>query len=50
MKIGLDWMVQQDRYQEYLSRLDARALLAHYGAENQIEQTNHDGTTEIVQD
>lgn len=30
------------------SSLDGRAVLAHYGALNCREQTNHDGTTEII--
>lgn len=36
-------------YDQYLRRLDARALLDHYGAQRCTEQLNrHDGTTEIV--
>lgn len=48
MKIGLDWIVQQDTYAEYLRRLDARALLEHYGAESCTEQAGADGTVEII--
>jgi 5S rRNA maturation endonuclease (ribonuclease M5) len=44
----MDWMVQKEQYAEYLRRLDARALLDHYGAENCHEVPNRDGTTEIV--
>ena len=35
-------------YREYLRRLDVRAVLEHYGAENCSEVGNADGTTEIV--
>lgn len=46
---GLQDMVQKDMYREYLRRLDARAVLEHYGVERASEQTNaSDGTTEIV--
>ena len=48
MKIGLDWLVDKDIYQRTLQRLDGRALLAHYHAENCQEQLNRDGTVEIV--
>lgn len=48
MKIGLDHLVQKDLYASSLRRLDARALLTHYGAENCTEQSGGDGTTEIV--
>jgi Toprim domain-containing protein len=36
------------QYGEYKRRLDAREVLARYGARNCTEQTNRDGTTEIV--
>lgn len=39
---------QRARYQEYRSRLNAREVLARYGARNCSEITNRDGTTEIV--
>lgn len=48
MKTGLDFIVRRDTYAEYLRRLDARALLDHYGAERCFEQSGSDGTTEIV--
>jgi len=48
MQIGLDWLVDKDAYHRTLQRLDARALLEHYHAENCTEQLNRDGTTEIV--
>lgn len=34
-------------YKNYLRRLDARAILDHYGAERCTEQVNKDGTAEI---
>ena len=48
MKVGLDHIVQRDIYQSYLRRLDARAVLEHYGAQNCTEQSGGDGTIEIV--
>jgi hypothetical protein len=40
---------QLETYDQYLRRLDARALLEHYGAQRWSEQVNHhDGTVEIV--
>ncbi len=47
-RIGLDYLLQQDMHQDYLRRLDARAVLEHYGARNCTEQAGGDGTTEIV--
>jgi hypothetical protein len=35
-------------YREYRRRLDVRAVLEHYGAENSYEQSGSDGTTEII--
>jgi hypothetical protein len=40
-------VVQDEAYQNYLRRLDARAILDHYGAERITEQLNKDGSTEI---
>lgn len=48
MMTGLDFLVQRDSYQEYLRRLDVRAVLDHYGAQNISEIVNHDGTTELL--
>lgn len=48
MKIGLQDIVQKEMYKQYLNKLDARALLEHYGAQNCSEQPGGDGTTEIV--
>lgn len=39
---------ERHQYQDYLERLDAREVLAHYGAENCREMPGSDGTTEIV--
>ena len=47
-KVGLEHLLQKEVYADYLRRLDARALLDFYNAENQTEQTNKDGSTEIV--
>ena len=48
MNYGFDALLRQDTLQEYLRRLDARAVLEHYGARNCTEQAGGDGTTEIV--
>jgi len=48
VKSGLDAILQEGFYHEYLRRLDAQAVLDHYGAENQREDRNKDGTTEII--
>jgi hypothetical protein len=48
MKVGLEHLLQREVYADTLRRLDARALLDHYNAENQTEQLNSDGSTEIV--
>lgn len=45
---GFDSLLRQDTLQEYLRRLDARAVLEYYGARNCTEQAGGDGTTEIV--
>jgi hypothetical protein len=47
-KVGLEHLLQKEIYADSLRRLDARALLEHYNAENCTEQANKDGTTEIV--
>lgn len=39
---------RQDTYREYRARINAREVLARYGARNCTEMTNKDGTTEIV--
>lgn len=38
MKRGLDHVVDQVAYNEYLRRLDVRAVLDHYGVENDYEE------------
>lgn len=52
MKRGLDHIVDQVAYGEYLRRLDVRAVLDHYGVENDYEEPGRDDevfgpTTEI---
>lgn len=52
MKRGLDHIVDQVAYSEYLRRLDVRAVLEHYGVENDYEEPGRDDevlgpTTEI---
>lgn len=47
MKVGMQHLQKRFLYDEYRRRLDARAVLAHYGAENCSEQQASDGTTEI---
>lgn len=46
--MSLQSLLDKELYQSYLRRLDARAVLEHYGARNCSEQGNQDGTTEIV--
>lgn len=38
----------KDLYREYQRRLDVRAVLEHYGAQNCSEHIGSDGTTEVV--
>jgi DNA primase len=46
---GIQGILDKATYNEYLERLDARAVLEHYGAENCTEQVNaKDGSTEVV--
>lgn len=46
---GLQSLLDKHTYNEYLRRLDARALLEHYGAQNCTEQSNYnDGSVEVV--
>lgn len=48
MKIGLGGLEKKFLYHEYRRRLDAEAVLCHYGAENMREVQGPDGTTEII--
>ena len=41
-------LLDRAAYNDYKRRLDGRALLEHYGAQNCTEQPGADGTTEIV--
>ena len=47
-RAGLQGLLDKDLYHTYLHRLDARALLEHYDAQRCTEQSNKDGTIEIV--
>lgn len=48
MKRGLDHIVDQQIYDEYLRRLDVRAVLDHYGVENDHEEPGKEDSTEII--
>lgn len=48
MKTGLADLANKALYDEYRRRLDARAVLEHYDAQNQTELSGSEGTTEIV--
>ena len=49
MRTGFDHLNESLLYADYQRRLDAQAVLDHYGAENQRTEINrHDGTTEII--
>jgi len=48
MKVGLSHFTNRKLYEEYKRRLDARAVLEHYGAENISEIPGRDGSIEVV--
>jgi hypothetical protein len=48
MKTGLADLANRQLYEEYKKRLDARAVLEHYGAENCTETSGGEGTTEVI--
>jgi hypothetical protein len=49
MRTGFEHIWQRATYESYLRRLDARAVLDHYGATNRQEQiSKKDGSTEII--
>lgn len=48
MKRGLQHVVDRLNYDDYLRRLDVRAVLDHYGVENDREEPGRFDTTEIV--
>ena len=48
MKLDLAKMEANSRYSEYLGRLDARAVLEHYGVENDHDETTDRGETEVI--
>lgn len=48
MKLALDKLTADAQYQEYRRRLDARAVLDHYGVENDHDEVTHTGETEVI--
>lgn len=49
MKRGLAAFKDRDfAYEDFTRRLNAQAVLDHYSADNAYEQTNTDGTTEVI--
>lgn len=48
MKLGLGQFAQHARYTDLRRRLDPRAVLNHYGAENAYEVEGRDGTVEVI--
>ena len=48
MRLGMGHVAESFAYADYHRRLDAQAVLDHYGAENQRTEINKDGTTEII--
>ena len=48
MKLGLGHFVDRAMYRDYLRRLDVRAVLEHYGVDNDRDESGADGTTEVI--
>ncbi|ACH62623.1 DNA primase [Mycobacterium phage Cali] len=48
MKRGFGFIQERMVYDDYLRRLNVRAVLDHYGVENDREEPGKEGTTEIV--
>lgn len=48
MKRGLQHLVDRAAYDEYLRRLDVKAVLDYYGVENDREENGREDTTEII--
>lgn len=48
MKSALSKIEANSRYDEYLGRLDARAVLEHYGMENDHDEITDRGETEVI--
>lgn len=48
MKRALPTLTAQARYEDYRRRLDARALLEHYGMQNDHDEITHTGETEVI--
>ena len=46
--MALDRLKADTQYQDYLRRLDARAVLDHYGVENDRDEVTHSGETEVI--
>lgn len=48
MRMALDQLRADAQYQDYRRRLDARAVLDHYGVENDHDETTSNGETEVI--
>jgi len=48
VKAGFAGLRSDAQYQEYRRRLDARAVLDHYGVENDHDEVTHTGETEVI--
>lgn len=48
MRLALPKLEATSRYSEYLERLDARAVLEHYGMENDHDEVTDRGETEVI--
>lgn len=48
MRSAIKTLTAQSRYEDYRRRLDARALLEHYGMQNDHEEITHTGETEVI--
>lgn len=48
MRMALSRLKADAQYQEYLRRLNTRAVLDHYGVENDREEVSHNGQTEVI--
>jgi hypothetical protein len=46
--MALSGLKAEAQYADYLRRLDARAVLDHYGVENDREEVGHGGETEVI--
>jgi len=48
MRMALDRLAADAQYHEYRRRLDARAVLDHYGVENDHDEVTNTGETEVI--